>query len=138
MRAPTSILMLATLAAMPALAQSPFADLRGIWKGESESIASGSGNTHHSKSSQSPRLTSVSFTLKIDKQDGRRFSGTFSSARSIEPIIGVISRNGTLYVVDTDGYTFGTVLAPNQLELCYLQLKSDARIASCTEMTKQP
>jgi len=138
MRAPTCILMFAMLAAMPALAQSPFTDLRGTWKGDSESIVSGSGNTHHPKSSQDSRLTSVAFTLTIDKQDGRRFSGKFSSARSTEPILGVIARNGTLYIVDTDGYTFGTVLAPNKLELCYLQIKSDARIASCTELTKQP
>jgi hypothetical protein len=76
--------------------------------------------------------------MTIDKQDGRRFSGKFSSARSTEPIVGVIGRNGTLYIADTDGYTFGTLLAPNKLELCYLQTKSDAQIASCTEMTKQP
>ena len=138
MRVLTCILMFATLAAMPAMAQSPFTDLRGIWKGESESIVSGGGNTHHPKSPQNSRLTSVSFTLTIDKQDGRRFSGKFSSARSTEPIVGVIARNGALYIADTDGYTFGTVLAPNKLELCYLQIKADAQIASCTEMTKQP
>ena len=138
MRVPTCILMLATLAAMPVMAQSPPTDLRGIWKGESESIVSGNGNTHHFKSPQSSRLTSVSFTLAIDKQDGRRFAGKFSSARSTEPIVGVIARNGAIYIADTDGYTFGTVIAPNKLELCYLQIKPDAQIASCTEMTKQP
>ena len=138
MRVSTCMLMFATLAAMPAIAQSPLADLRGTWKGESESIVSGTGNTHHPNSPQSARLTSVSFTMTIDKQDGRRFSGKFSSARSTEPIVGVIARNGTLYIADTDGYTFGTVTAPNKLELCYLQIKSDAQIASCTEMTKQP
>ena len=133
----TCMAMFALVAAMPAMAQSPLTDLRGVWKGDSESIVSGSGNTHHPKSSQSSRLTSVAFTLTIDKQDGRRFSGKFASARSTEPIVGVIARNGALYIADTDGYTFGTVLASDKLKLCYLQIKPDAQIASCTEMTKQ-
>jgi hypothetical protein len=82
-----------------------------------------------------PRLTSVPFTLTIDKQDGRRFSGTFSSARSTETVIGVISRTGTLFL---DGYDFATLLGPNRMEMCYLHLAADSRIASCTELTKQP
>jgi hypothetical protein len=50
----------------------------------------------------------------------------------------VIARNGTIYIADTDGYTFVTMLAPNRLEACYLQIKPDAQVASCTELTKQP
>ncbi len=56
----------------------------------------------------------------IDKQDGRRFSGTFSSPRGSEPVIGVVSRSGTIFIVDDDGYTIATMLAPNRVELCYL------------------
>jgi hypothetical protein len=132
------IIALAVFAVLPAAAQTSFPDVRGTWKGESESIVAGTGNSHHPGSPQSPpRLTSVPFTLVIDKQDGRRFSGTFSSARSTEPIIGVISRTGTLFFIDTDGYTYGTLLGPDRLESCYLQIGQDARVASCTELTKQ-
>jgi len=35
------------LAAIPAAAQTSFLDLRGTWKGDSESIISDSGNPHH-------------------------------------------------------------------------------------------
>ena len=80
----------------------------------------------------------MSFTLVIDKQDGRRVSGVFSSARTSQALIGVLSRTGTLLAVDKDGYTFGTILSPDRLELCYLQTTSDGRVASCTEMKKQP
>jgi hypothetical protein len=80
----------------------------------------------------------VPFTLTIDKQDGRRFSGSFSSPRATEPIIGVITRAGTFIAVDTDGYASGTLLGPNRLEICYLQIAAHGRVASCTEMTKQP
>ena len=79
----------------------------------------------------------MSFTLVIDKQDGRRVSGTFSSARTSQALIGVLSRTGTLLMVDNDGYTFGTLLAPDRLELCYLQTTANGRVASCTELKKQ-
>jgi hypothetical protein len=85
-----------------------------------------------------PEVGGVALTLTIDKQDGRRFSGTFSSARATEKIVGVISRNGTLYYVDSDGYAFATLLASNRLESCYLQITSNGQVACCTEMTKQP
>ena len=74
MRKRTWIVTFAALAAMPAMAQTAFPDLRGTWKGESESIITDSGNPHHPGPPQSEhRLTSVPFTLTIDKQDGRRF-----------------------------------------------------------------
>src|SRR5262245_19230198 len=133
-------LVLATLAIGPsAVAQTAVPDLRGTWKGDSESIVLGGGNPHHAAAhTPVPRLNSVAFTMTIDKQDGRRFSGTFSSVRGNDPIIAVISRGGTIYLVDDDGYTVGTVLAPNRIELCYMMQSPATRIASCTELTKQP
>jgi len=118
--------------------QSLFPDLRGTWKGDSETILMGSGNSHHpAAASQEPRLTSVPFTLTIERQEGRRFSGTFSSARATEVFVGVISRTGTLFVVDDDGYDFATLLGPNRMEMCYLHVAPDSRIAFCTELTRQ-
>jgi hypothetical protein len=133
------LVTLAIFVAWPALAQSSFPDLRGTWKGESESIVTGAANPHHTTSPQpEPRLTSASFTLTIDKQDGRRFSGAFSSARSNESIVGVISHTGTLFFVDSDGYAYATLLGPDKLESCYLQIGANGRVASCTVLTKQP
>jgi hypothetical protein len=127
------------MAATAAMAETAIPDLRGTWKGESETIILGSGNPHHAATpSTAPRLNSVPFTLTIDKQDGRRFSGTFSSPRGSEAVIAVISRTGTIYMADDDGYTIATMLAPNRMELCYLMQASASRIASCTEVTKQP
>ena len=125
----------APAAAEPAVPEVP--DLRGTWKGESQSIVLG-GNPHHPTAhAGEPRLTSVPFTLVIDKQDGRRFSGTFSSARHSETVIAVIARSGSIFMVDDDGYDVATMLAPNRMELCYLHLSLASRIASCTELTKQ-
>jgi hypothetical protein len=132
------MLALTVLAAMPAAAQTPWPDLRGTWKGESESIVTGTGNAHHAAQPQEePRLSSVPFTLTINKQDGRRFSGIFLSAHLTESIIGVLTRAGTLLLVPTKGYSFGTLLGLDRLELCYVQIESYGRVASCTEMTRQ-
>ena len=57
--------------------------------------------------------------------------------RGNDPIIAVISRTGSIYLVDDDGYSVGTMLAPNRMELCYMRQSPDARVASCTEMNKQ-
>jgi len=91
------IVVLATLTAAPAAAQQgAIPDLRGTWKGQSESIILGTGNPHHAAPpSTEPRLNSVAFTVTIDKQDGRVFSGTFSSPRSDEKFVAAVSRNNT-------------------------------------------
>jgi hypothetical protein len=129
----------ATLIALstPVAAQT-VPDMRGTWKGESQSIVLG-GAPHHPATSQAaePRLHSVPFTMVIDKQDGRRFSGTFSSPNHSEKIVAVISHNGTILLADDDGYTIGTMLAANRLELCYMHSSQATRVASCAEVTKQ-
>jgi hypothetical protein len=134
------IVTLATiLTATSATAETAIPDLRGTWIGNSETIILGTGNSHHdTPATAEPRLNSVAFTMTIDKQDGRRFSGTFSSARANEKVIAVVSRGGAIYMVDDDGHDIGTMLAPNRMELCYLKQSPDTRIASCTELTKQP
>ena len=128
--------VLAALCA-PAAAQTAIPDVRGTWKGESQSMVLGGAAHHPAIQAGEPRLNSVPFTLVVDKQDGRRFSGTFSSPRHSETVIAVISRGGTIFMVDDDGYSTGTMLAPNRMEICYLHLSSASRIASCTELSKQ-
>ena len=135
----TWIFMLAALAAVPATSETAIPDLRGTWTGQSESIVLGRGNPHHrDQRAAEPRFSNVAFTMTIDKQEGRRFSGTFSSPKGNEKIIAVVSRSGTIFLVDDDGYTLGTMLAPNRIELCYMLQSPATRLASCTELTKQP
>lgn len=126
------------LAAAPAAAQTAVPDLRGTWKGESQSIVWAAANPHHpAAKTKESRMSSVPFTLTIDKQEGRRFSGTFSSPKHTEQVVAVVSRSGTIFLADDDGYTTGTLVAPDRLELCYLMSSAKARIASCAELTKQ-
>jgi hypothetical protein len=121
-------------------AQDSIPDLRGTWKGQSESVVFGAGaHPHHRSGSHegATRFTSQTFTMTIDQQDGRRFSGTFASDRHRETLVGVVSRSGTIFIVDDDGYNLATLFAPNRLEMCYLHLSAASRAASCTEFTKQ-
>src|SRR3954453_4522931 len=120
------IVPVAGLMSAPVLAQTPaqgsIPALRGTWKGESESVLFGAGDQPHHGSGpreDATRFTSKSFTMTIDKQDGRRISGTFSSERPAETVLGVVSRSGRIFMVDDDGYDFATLLAPNRLEMCY-------------------
>jgi hypothetical protein len=135
---PAWIVTLALLTAGPAMAESAVPDLRGTWKGNSEAIVSGGANPHHATQSAETRFSTIAFTLTVDKQDGRRFSGTFVSARTTDQVVAVIGRNGSIYMADDDGYTVGTLLAPNRIELCYMHSSPGAKVASCTELTKQP
>ncbi len=122
---------------MPSVAQEAFPNLIGTWKGNSESIVLSGGNTHHPGKSREARMSDVAFTLIIDKQDGRRISGTFASAKHKEAVIAAISRNGTVYMVDDDGYSVGTLLNGNRLELCYMKRAPNGSVASCTEFSRQ-
>jgi hypothetical protein len=57
------------LSALPAAAQTPIPDVRGTWKGESESIVLNGGNPHHQPTASSePELRSVAFTLVVDNR----------------------------------------------------------------------
>lgn len=132
------IVVVSVSAAAPAAADSGVPDFRGVWTGESETIVLGGGNDHHvAAQSNEPEMRSVRFTLTVDRQDGRRFSGTFSSPRSSEKVIAVYSRSGTILMADNEGYTHGTMLGPGRMELCYLHVSTAARIASCTALSKQ-
>ncbi len=133
------ILVLAALTATVAAAQSSIPDLRGTWRGESETVMVGEGNTHHpAAAAEEPEFRSVAFTLIVDRQEGRRFSGIFSSPRGNYRVVAVISRAGTIFLADVEGYSSATMLASDRMELCYLKHTREARVASCTELVKQP
>src|SRR6266478_6338239 len=69
---------------------------------------------------------------------GKARASRSSSPRGNDKFVAVISRNNTILLVDDDGYTVGTILAPNRMEWCYMHLSQATRLASCTELTKQP
>ena len=131
------VTLAAALAAAPAAADTQMPEMRGTWKGDSHSVVLGGGPHHPDTKSDEPRFTSVPFTLVVDKQDGRRFFGTFSSTQHSETVVAVVSRAGSIFMADDDGYSAGTMLAPDRMEICYLHSSPATRIASCTELVRQ-
>ena len=73
-----SIAAFLALTATSVAAQTAIPDLRGTWKGNSESVILGGGNPHHSAGKpDAPEFRSLPFTMEVENQDGRRFYGTF-------------------------------------------------------------
>jgi hypothetical protein len=133
------IVLFTLLAATQAVAQSA-PDLRGTWKGESEVVIWGKPIQHHPPAAQTDqaRLLNVALTLKIEMQDGRRFSATLSSQGASEKLVGIISRTGTIFMADDDGTDYATLLGPDRMEICHLRGAPETRLASCAEFARQP
>jgi hypothetical protein len=95
---------------------------------------------HHPPAAQTDqaRLLNVALTLKIEMQDGRRFSATLSSQGASEKLVGIISRTGTIFMADDDGTDYATLLGPDRMEICHLRGAPETRLASCAEFTRQP
>ena len=76
--------------------------MKGTWTGESESIVLGRGNQHHraktAAATAEPRLSSVKFTMVIDKQDGSVLRQVPSQemlaiAKALDQLQGLLLRN---------------------------------------------
>ena len=68
---------LAAFVSNPAAAQDGFPNLVGTWKGDSESIVLPAGNPHHPGKAKGPRMSSVPFTLVVEKQVPKWRNETF-------------------------------------------------------------
>jgi hypothetical protein len=83
-------------------------------------------------------MRSVPFTLVVDKRRGRRFSGTFSSARSSEKVGSpVVAAQRHDHDGDDDGYHAGHGDRAQRIRALYLRASAGGAVASCTELTKQ-
>jgi hypothetical protein len=118
-----TLFMLATAAT--AFAGSEIPDLKGTWTMKIQAIGHDKlpelqPNRHVDLKN---RQSEIDFTLKIDKQDGFRFSGTKASAKRTETISGVIGfDNKTVYMVDDDGILLCRLISPDKMEQIYLHV----------------
>ena len=111
-------------------------DLKGKWVGTSEAMVLGSA-AHHDDGDAGPRLSEVEFTMAVDGQDGRRFWGTVSSAKSSEDFMGVIGFDGTSVVMrDPDGYMEGDLADDSTMHLIYSHT-GDSTVIAATTFTRQ-
>jgi hypothetical protein len=113
--------------AWSSLAADAVPDLTGTWQGTIQSV--GSGKRTHAGPTDKATFVSVELTIRIDRQQGRVFYGVKQSKRASEEVVGVVRPDNTVYLADHDGYQVGTLLAPDQMELVYLEAGRGSRVA---------
>ncbi|UIJ71038.1 hypothetical protein [Aurantimonas sp. HBX-1] len=111
-------------------------DLKGNWVGTSETVLMGSA-AHHEDGEAGPRLSEMEFTMAVEGQDGRRFWGTITSAKSKEPFMGVIGFDGkSITARDTDGYIEGDLVDDGTMQLIYSHT-GDSTVVAATTYTRK-
>jgi hypothetical protein len=141
--------LIAVLGLVPTFvsAQAP-ANMLGTWTGVSNSAVSGSGLFHPAEAGKenAVRFRNVEYVLVVDKEDGRNFTGYIgatsgknsSDVQHKEVVLGAYAKdmqNGVM-VNESGSFTF-KLADPKTLEVCYTQVSSKPRVASCFEMVKQ-
>jgi hypothetical protein len=119
-------------------------DMIGTWHGTSNSAVLGAGLHHHSPETdrKAIRFRKVDYTLTIDRQEGRNFSGTVASAHHSEIVLGALAKDHKTGVMVNEHGTFNFSLADtNALELCFTQVQTSnstiPQVASCFEMKRR-
>lgn len=118
-------LALATMGGMSQAADEP--SLLGTWTGPGQGAGREGG------------WTNDAMTLEITGQRGRAFVGreTYDKGER-EDFFGIVAGDGrTVYIVDGDGQQFGTLTAPDTLDICYLESGPDAE-AACWVLKRAP
>jgi hypothetical protein len=118
-------------------------DLRGTWKGTSQTIVDGA-SAHHPpvgtrsvKGAAKYRLSEQAFTMVIEGQDGRRIWGTIASRAHVERVIGSLSVDGKqLFLVDHKGYIDGNVVNGDTVEIYYRQVLPGSAVVSGLSMKR--
>jgi hypothetical protein len=135
-----AIATLALVGATPTRAQGAF-DMKGGWSGTTKAIVRGMA-AHHpaaeaSKPAGSARLRELTFTYKIEGQDGPRFWGTVSSPIRTEPVIGAIAADGKrIYIVTQDGFVDGVIVDNDTIDICFRHLQSDGAVVACNVLKR--
>ena len=112
-------------------------DLKGRWVGISETVVLGNARHHGPSPQNTPRLSSVEFTLAIEGQDGRRFWGTVASKGEQEPLLGVIGFDGKTFVArDSDGSLQGNIVDRDTMEFIYSHT-GNSTVVSATRAKRQ-
>lgn len=129
------------LAAAPALArekkemrEKAVHDVTGVWKGTSDTVAM--GKLGHTEATSAPKFLHLEWTLTIDKQEGRTFSGTKASAKGKETVVGVVD-GGKIFLADDDGVYTGKLTSKNRMIITYTESGKDSKVASITHYVRE-
>ena len=123
-------------------------NMLGTWKGISNSAVMGSGHFHPTEAGKEKavRFRNVEYVMVIDKEEGRNFVGFIGATNSKHPtdiqrkevVLGAYAKDMKSGVManETGSFTFKLADAKN-IEVCYTQVSSKPKVASCFELVKQ-
>jgi len=142
MRYIISLVVYGCLAA-PTFAQDKLPDLKGTWTGQFKSVVCGH-NRHHPGDqavTDPPRVRGITFTLKVNGQDGGAVWGeSWSKPDLREPFAIAIAPDGkTAYGSDTDGVWSVTRISGDAMEVCYTHSglsPTQSIVASCGNVSR--
>jgi hypothetical protein len=134
------ITLLLCLGALPFAAQAAkdAPVILGSWVGLSHSAVMGGGQHHPDGKADEIRFRRVEFTLTLDRQEGRNFSGSFTTANHKEAVVGAIAadlKSGVM--TDMDGQMAFRLVGKNRMDLCYTHTSSSSRVAACNELVRK-
>ncbi len=131
-------LMVLLALCIPALAVD-MPDMVGNWTGTSNGVGF-LKNTHWMTSGNASYYEAEN-TLIIEEQNGTRFVGKMISVENplqTETVLGIISSdNESITLVDEDGYLWGVVLSPTEIELFDQSVDKDSMSVSAGIFTKE-
>ena len=111
----------------------------GTWTATSNSAVMGSAAHHAAPNTHDKeiRFNKVALSLVIDRQEGLNFSGSLSSSKHKEVIVGAIMpdfQGGVM--TDEDGTHAFKIIDSTTIQNCYVQI-SKPKVASCWIAKKQ-
>jgi hypothetical protein len=120
-----------------AMAQTAAPGLVGTWTGIMEGVVAGSRHEHTDPATE-PRFDAVPFILTVERQEDRRFVGTWASTRATDPLIGIARAGGRrLEMVDDDGALTAELHGPDEMEICRNEVGPDSGFVGCGTFTRQ-
>lgn len=119
-------------------------NLIGNWNGETNDAVIGEGRIYPGGTAGQIRFLKEKVSYKIDKQEGRTFSGMISIKGSNIPMVGSLSGDLTNGAIATkQGTTSFKILDPNKIALCFSTTtvdpanKNAGPVADCHEVSRK-
>lgn len=148
MKVRSKMKLLVTLLASIGFTASAFAqqapNLIGAWNGETNDAVIGEGRIYPGGNAGQIRFLKEKVSYKVDKQEGRAFSGVISIKGSNIPMVGSLAGDLTNGVIATkQGTTSFKILDPNKITLCFSTTtidpanKNAGPVADCHEISRK-
>ncbi|OPY54804.1 MAG: hypothetical protein A4E49_00815 [Methanosaeta sp. PtaU1.Bin112] len=115
-------------------------DMKGNWSGVMDFVGYDK-NTAWMPNETVSYWPNEEWSLTITEQQGRSFSGTMvpgASPLSKEVVLGVLcSENESITMVDENGYWWGDVISPTEIELNYQEIDMDGMVTGSGVFKKE-